>query len=36
MIDDCKRDLWANARGREGARQGKSLQEACPTHYKRY
>ena len=35
-IDDCERDLGANARGRERARQGKRLQATSPAHYKRY
>lgn len=29
-------DLRANARGRAGARAGKTLQETCPTHHTKY
>ena len=29
-------DLRANARGRAGAKAGKSLRETCPTHHTKY
>ncbi len=35
-ITDGLRDLRANARGRHGARTGKTLQETCPTHHTKY
>ena len=35
-IADGLRDLRANARGRHGARTGKTLQETCPTHHTKY
>jgi len=35
-LDDVKKDLRANARGRAGANSGKSLQETCPTHHTKY
>ena len=35
-IEASLADLRANARGRAGARAGKSLRQTCPTHYKMY
>lgn len=35
-VSDTVCDLRANARGREGAKAGKSLQETCPTHHTKY
>ncbi len=35
-LDDCKKDLRANARGRLGVKEGKSLRETCPTHHTKY
>ena len=35
-ITDGLRDLRANARGRHGARTGKTIQETCPTHHTKY
>ena len=35
-VSDTVRDLRANARGRAGAKAGKTLRETCPTHHTKY
>ena len=35
-LSAARRDLRANARGRAGAKAGKSLKAICPTHHTKY